>query len=99
MKKDNHLIKDFFILSKCKTKAAFSTRLKKQQYKLDLKALIKEFEVVIETSVVVVIRVDGIELTAHNYGELLFRNCEDTDKLLKIAEKVYGIALVKKNSR
>ena len=81
-------IKELFILSKCKTKAAYSTRLKHQHYKLDIKKLAKIFEVIIETPVVIVIKVDNIELTAHNYGELLFRNTTDMNLMQEIAEKV-----------
>lgn len=90
--------KELFIISKCKTKAAYSARLRKQQFKLDLKKLAaeKEFELIMETPVVLVLKVDNIELTAHNYGELLFRNCEDTEKLITIAEKVYKVGLVQK---
>ncbi|MAG60729.1 hypothetical protein CL619_02975 [archaeon] len=92
-------IKELFILSKCKTKAAYSTRLKFQQYKLDLKKLVKEFEVIMETPIVLVIKVDDIELTAHNFGELLFRGCDNLELMQKIAEKVYQIGLVEKGKR
>ena len=94
----NLVTKELFIFSKCKTKAAYSTRLRKQQYKLDLKKLaaVKEFELIMETPVVLVLKVDGVELTVHNYGEILFRNCEDSDKLIAIAEKIYECALVEK---
>lgn len=92
-------IKELFILSKCKTKVAYSTRLKYQQYQLDLKLLAKKFEVVIETPVVLVIKVGGVELTAHNFGELLFRNCDNLDKMQYIAEKVYAVGLEEKGKR
>ncbi len=89
-------IKELFILSKCKTKVAYSARLKSQQHKLDLKKLCREFEVVMETPVVIVLKIQGIELTAHNFGELLFRNCTDLDLMQEIAEKVYAVGLIKK---
>lgn len=89
-------IKEFFILSKCKTKAAYSTRLKKQQYKLDLKKLGKEFKTIITTPVVIVLKIEDVEITVHNYGEVLFRNCEDTDKMQRIAELIYSKGLVSK---
>ena len=91
-------IKELFILSRCKTKVAYSTRLKFQQYKLDLKKLATTFQTIIETPVVIVLKIDGIELTAHNFGELLFRGCEDLDRMQKIAQKVYEAGLVKKQS-
>jgi hypothetical protein len=96
---NNHIdknIKELFILSKCKTKAAYSTRLKGQHYKLDLKLLAKEFEVIIETPVVIVIKVNSIVLTAHNFGELLFRNTDDLDLMQSIAEQVYEKGLKRK---
>ena len=89
-------IKELFILSKCKTKAAYSSRLKDQHYKLDLKILAKEFDVIIETPVVIVIKVENIELTVHNFGELLFRNTTDLDKMQEIAEQIYSVALKRK---
>ena len=85
-----------FSLAKCKTKAAYSTRLKFQKYRLDLKKLAKEFKIVIETPVVIVLKIDDVELTVHNYGELLFRNCDDIDKMQVIAEQVYSIGLIEK---
>ena len=83
-----------FSLGKCKTKATFSAKLKRQG-KLDLKKIAKKFEVVMETPILLVIKVEGIEIIVHSYGELLFKNCEDTELMEKIAKNVYEVGLGK----
>lgn len=83
-----------FILEKCKTKAAYSAKLKKQQ-KLDLSRIKKEFEVALETPILLVVKVEGVEVIVHGYGELLFKKCEDVGLMRKIAEKVYEAGLEK----
>ena len=83
-----------FSLGKCKTKATFSAKLKKQN-KLDLKKIAKKFKVVMETPILLVIKVEGIEIIVHGYGELLFKKCEDTELMEKIAKEIYEIGLEK----
>ncbi|MBU1111252.1 MAG: hypothetical protein ABIG93_05625 [archaeon] len=85
-------VKQKFILSKCKTKAAYSAKLKKPG-KLNLNKIKKKFEVVMDTEIVLVLKVDGVELICHAYGELLFKNCDDLTLMEKIAEKVYSMGL------
>ena len=77
-----------FILAKCKTKAAFSAKLKKHA-KLDLIKIKKSFETILETPILLVIKEQGIEIIVHGYGELMFKNCSDTELMEKIAKKVY----------
>ncbi len=81
-----------FTIQKCKTKAAYSAKPKKN-IKLNLKKINKEFEVILETPILLVIKESGIEIIVHGYGELLFKNCEDVSKMKKIAEKVYKVAV------
>ncbi|MBT4651086.1 hypothetical protein HOC13_01040 [Candidatus Woesearchaeota archaeon] len=81
-----------FILSKCKTKAAFSAKLNKNG-KLDLGKLKEKFEVVMETSILLVLKIEGIEIVVHRHGELLFKNCEDVSLMEKIAEEIYSSGL------
>ena len=83
-----------FIISKCKTKATFSAKLKKQR-RLDLKLIKKELDVVLDTPILLVVKVDGIEIVVHGYGELLFKNCSDVENMEKIAKKIYSIGLMK----
>lgn len=83
-----------FTLEKCKTKAAYSAKLKKQQH-LDLLNIKKKFETVLETPILLVVLVDGVEVIVHGYGELLFKNCQDRTLMERIAEKIYGAGLKK----
>jgi len=79
-----------FTFGKCKTRAGYSARLIKQG-KLDLKKIKKKFETILETSILLVIKVEGLEIIVHGYGELLFKNgtAEQVELMEKVAEKVY----------
>ncbi len=79
-----------FTIEKCKTKAAYSAKLKRQQ-KLDLGKIKDKFPVILETPVLLVITVEGIEIIVHGYGELLFKNCADVDLMESIAKKIYSV--------
>ncbi|PIN87708.1 hypothetical protein COV12_02390 [Candidatus Woesearchaeota archaeon CG10_big_fil_rev_8_21_14_0_10_32_24] len=81
-----------FTLEKCKTKAAYSAKLPKR-VKLDLTAISKKFNVILETPILLVIKEQGIEIIVHSYGELMFKECEDIILMKKIAKKVYSIGL------
>ena len=75
-----------FYHRKCKTKAAYSAKLKRQQ-KLDLGKIKDKFPVILETPVLLVITVEGIEIVVRGYGELLFKNCADVDLMESIAKE------------
>lgn len=77
-----------FNLEKCKTKAAYSAKLQ-QKGKLDLAKIKAHFDVILETPILLVITVDGIEIIVHNYGELLFKNCDNVELMRAIAERIY----------
>lgn len=81
-----------FTLEKCKTKAAYSAKLKHQQ-KLDLTAVKNKFEVILETPILLVVKVEGVEVIVHGYGELLFKNCQDQELMRKVAERIYQAGL------
>jgi hypothetical protein len=81
-----------FNLEKCKTKAAYSAKLKKQQ-PLNLQKIKQKCTVVLETPILLVLRIDGVEVIAHGYGELLFKNCQDVELMKRIAEKIYAAGL------
>ena len=70
-------------IEKCKTKAAYSAKVK-----VDLARVRSKFDVVLDTPILVVVKVDGIEVIVHGYGELLFKNCDDVEKMQKIAESI-----------
>ena len=77
-----------FTLGKCKTRAAYSAKLRKQGV-LDLKKIARKFTVVLETPIVLVISISGIEVIVHQYGELVFKKCEDMELMERIASEVY----------
>jgi hypothetical protein len=81
-----------FTVQKCKTRAGYSAKLVKQG-QLDLAVLRKKFDVVMDTPVLLVLSIDGIEVIVHGYGELLFKKCDDVALAEKIAEKIYAIGV------
>lgn len=83
-----------FTLAKCKTRAAYSAKLRKQGV-LDLKKIARKFTVVLETPVVLVISVSGIEIIVHQFGELVFKKCEDMELMEKVAREVYEVGMGK----
>ena len=85
-------IMNYFTLDKCKTKAAYSAKLDKKTT-LNTEKIKKRFNVILETTILLVIAVDGVEVIVHSYGELLFKKCQDKELMNKIAEKVYAAGL------
>ncbi len=85
-----------FTFGKCKTRAGYSAKLKKQG-KLDLKKIKEHFETILETPILLVIREQGLEIIVHGYGELLFKNGTDEQIGLmeRIAENIYQKGLGK----
>ncbi|OGI66355.1 hypothetical protein A2642_01415 [Candidatus Nomurabacteria bacterium RIFCSPHIGHO2_01_FULL_39_10] len=83
-----------FTLGKCKTRAAYSAKLRKQGV-LDLKKIARKFTVVLETPIVLVISISGIEVIVHQYGELVFKKCEDMELMERIASEVYEMGFGK----
>lgn len=85
-----------FIFGKCKTRAGYSAKLQKRG-KLDLKKIKEEFETILETPILLVIKVEGLEIVVHGYGELLFKNgtSEQVELMEKVAGKVYGVGMGK----
>ncbi|HLC90803.1 MAG TPA: hypothetical protein VJI15_03465 [Candidatus Nanoarchaeia archaeon] len=81
-----------YTLAKCKTKASYSAKLV-QKGKLNLDAIKKQFTVKVDTPILLVISVDGIEVIVHGYGELLFKNSTDVELLEKLAKKIYEAGL------
>ena len=79
-------------LEKCKTKAAYSAKLNK---KISLEKIKEKFDLVLETPILLVIKVENIEIIVHSYGELLFKNCEDIELMKSIADRIYGEGLDK----
>ena len=76
----------------CKTKKGFEAKLDKR-VKIDLETLKKEFKVVADAGIVIILEINNEEVIVHDYGTLLFKNCEDKKKAKEIAEKVYNVGL------
>lgn len=83
-----------FTLGKCKTRAAYSAKLQ-QKGKLDLLKVRKKYETILETPILLVIKVKGIEIVVHSHGELLFKECEDTKFMESTAKEIYELTLQK----
>ncbi len=81
-----------FSIGKCKTKATFSAKLKNPQ-KINLAKVKQKFEVILETPILLVIKVEGVEVIVQGFGELLFKKCEDQGLMEKIARKIYNAGL------
>ncbi len=81
-----------FSLGKCKTKAAYSAKLLHAQ-KLNLAAIKEKFSILLATPILLVIKVDNVEIIVHGYGELLFKDCSDIPLMEKIAQEVYQVGL------
>ncbi len=77
-----------YTLQKCKTRAGYSAKTP-NPIQLNLKKIAQEFDVVMETPVLVVIKEKGVEVIVHGYGELLFKECTDEELMDEIARNVY----------
>ena len=76
-----------FTIEPCKTKAAYSAKPKKK-CSLDFSKL-KDFNIVLETPIATVVKIEGEEIIVHKYGELKFKTLKDKEKIKKIAEKIF----------
>ncbi len=81
-----------FSLGKCKTKAAYSAKLQ-QKGKLDLIKIKAKYGAILETPILLVVKIDGIEIVVHSHGELMFKNCADVRWMERTAEEIYGVGL------
>ncbi|MFH1849266.1 MAG: HesA/MoeB/ThiF family protein [archaeon] len=76
-----------FTIQKCKTKAAYSVK-PKRNIQLDLDQIRNKFTVVADTPILLVIK-EADEIIVHNYGELLFKTLEDKCRIEEIAKRIY----------
>ncbi len=83
-----------FTFEKCKTKGAYSAKLKHNK-KLELKNLKGKFEIVSETPVLYLIKADGYNIVVHAYGEILFKEGTNVDEMKELSAKIYSILLKK----
>ncbi len=81
-----------FSVGKCKTKAAFSAKLK-QPRKIDLMAIRKKYDIVLETPILLVINVEDREIIVHSYGEIMFKEGGDMVWMERVAREIYTLGL------
>jgi hypothetical protein len=81
-----------FSLAKCKTKAAFSAKLL-QKGKLNLDKIKSKYETLLETPILIVIKIKDVEIIVHSHGELMFKSGNDTAWMEKTAEEIYELGL------
>lgn len=82
----------FFTINRCKTKAKFSVKLNKNT-KLNLAKIASNFGVIVETPILLVLKIGKEEIIVHDYGEILFKSLEDEEKIENIAKKIYGVGI------
>ncbi len=84
-----------FTFGKCKTKGAYSAKLR-QPEKLQLQKLKGKFSIMSETPILYMIRVNNYEIIVHAYGEIMFKQGSDEEEMKEIASKIYDTTLSKK---
>jgi len=81
-----------FTLSKCTTRAGYSTKPNKNVH-LNLKNIKEHFNTIVETPIVLVIIDNGNEIIVHEFGEILFKTMTDEKKMHAISQKIYEVGL------
>nr|MBI4156568.1 HesA/MoeB/ThiF family protein [Candidatus Woesearchaeota archaeon] len=84
----NEEVKDIkkFDIKLCKTKGAYSVKLNKK-IDIDFKKL-KGYKIIIETPILLVLKVGNEEIVVHKYGEIIFKKLKDEKKIIKIANEI-----------
>ncbi len=78
-----------FIVKECTTKKGWTVK-PKSNIKLNLNAIKKKFEVVLDASILLVLDYEG-EIIVHGYGELLFKQLKDEKRIRQIADEIYRV--------
>jgi adenylyltransferase/sulfurtransferase len=76
-----------FTVQKCKTRKGWSAK-PKRNIKLNLNDIKKKFKVILDTPILLVIDHEG-EIVIHDYGELLFKELKDEQRIKKISDEIY----------
>lgn len=79
-------------LEPCHTSNGFKATLVDGK-RLNLKKLKGNFEIQVETPVVYVLKIEGVEVIAHKFGYLQIKNCQYKEIADALAKKVYGVLL------
>ncbi len=81
-----------FNIEYCKTKKGFEAKLKKPK-KLELNKIKKQFKVIGDAGITLVIKEENEEIIIQQYGSLLFKATKDKEKAEKIAKKIFKVGL------
>jgi len=76
-----------FKIEKCKNKDGISVK-PLTKVNLNFKKLKQRFEVKVDTPIILIINKEG-EIIIHNYGDLLFKELKNKDKIKVIADEIY----------
>ena len=79
-----------FTLKLCKTKAAYSVK-PFRNVRLNLNQIKNVYEPIIETPLLLIIKVRGYEIIVHNYGELIFKDLKNELMIKQISKEIYTI--------
>ncbi len=79
-----------FTLKLCKTKAAYSVK-PFRNVRLNLNQIKNVYEPIIETPLLLIVKVRGYEIIVHNYGELIFKDLKNELIIKQIAKEIYSI--------
>ncbi len=78
-----------FIIQKCRNRAAYSLR-ERRQGKIDLEKIKNIFDKIeVSTPAALIGRINKEAVIVHPHGEILFTKCEDKEKMKLIAAKVF----------
>ena len=79
-----------FTLKLCKTKAAYSVK-PFRNVRLNLNQIKSAYEPIIETPLLLIIKIRGYEVIVHNYGELIFKDLKNELIIKQISKEIYSI--------
>tara|TARA_Y100000310_G_C20574364_1_gene759727 strand:+ start:738 stop:992 length:255 start_codon:yes stop_codon:yes gene_type:complete len=75
-------------IKECKTKAAFAAKPLKN-FRLNLEMIKSKFDTSFDSSILLVVKVNGEEVIVHKHGELIFKTLSKEEKISPIAEAIY----------
>ena len=79
-----------FTLKLCKTKAAYSVK-PFRNVRLNLNQIKNVYTPIIETPLLLIVKIKGYEVIVHNYGELIFKDLKNEVIIKQIAKDVYSL--------
>lgn len=86
--KENFYKNLMFEIKECKSKGGYTVKPLKN-LKLDFAKIKKNFKIIFDSPIALVIQEDGIEIVIHKYGELLVKKCRDIKKIETLAKRIY----------